>query len=126
MAAHWNRETYRQRRWELRQSIRLNEGAQLRDGYMGVNARHQLIADRQSLLLIDCGTAEVTYPNPRLRDALARNRRLVADRLHRERVARELPKVRELAREAGMSRLGQALAELSVTFGGKAAAEVVA
>lgn len=126
MSAHWNRTTYRQRRWELRHAIRLNTVRQGGDGYTAVAAKHQLIADRQSLLLIDCGTAEVTYPNPRLRDALDRNRRLVADRLHRERVARELPKVRELAREAGMSRFGQALAELSVTFGGKTAAEVVA
>lgn len=126
MAAYFNREAYRARRSELRRAIRTNKVGQHGDGWMAERARHQLAADRRSLLLLDCGTAEQTYPNNRLAQALHRNRRLVAERLHRERVERELPKVREAAKAAGLSRFDAAMAELSVSWGGKSAREALA
>lgn len=126
MAAFWSREAYKLRRWELRHERRQAHARRFADGYTGENARFDVARCDRLLLLIDCGTAEKTYPNQRLVEALSRNRRLVAERLHRERVARELPKVQAAANALGMSKFDTALAELGVSWGGKSAREALA
>lgn len=128
MSAFWSREAYKLRRWELRFEARVARHQQRFASYPEHRAVASctLAAAERDLLLIDCGTVGVSRRNPRLAEALRRNSRMVAERLHAERVAVELPKVQAAAKAAGMSKFDTALAELGVSWGGKTAREALA